>query len=784
MASFEQVVSELKELNGTSEITLEAQFETKDEISALEKVLASFMNSIPAAILAGFQDLINANEDIYKKEKKDDDTREKIKGRKGDDGDGEKEGFAQKIKGSFKKGFEEDQKTTLSEDIFGGTIKKIEEVSNLAGAWSGRIMKVLSVLRVGLVAFGGAISTFFTGLMTALAPIAAALAPLLLPIAAIAAGVTALVMGIQGFLDGFQSQEGTLLDKIFGGISGFVKGFMKILTIPLDWMKDILSGILGFFGFDGAAEALDSFSFTELFGGLVDSIKEFVIGLKDLIWEKIKAVGNSIKSFFGFGDDEDEETNAKAEAESDKKEEEIKKEKEEESNKRGMDLGSTDTSMKEDGKRGMEIPRDSEKTYSVMTKSGMQKLTEEEIKQGRKDGTIKRSLAKEALEEIEDERKTEQILGKRGRVIGEAPAAPTKVSAETGKRGMVIGDAPVKTAAEKQIVADMQAGATPEEAVGKAMKVRKDALVAGTIEGTGAPVKVAGPKTVSARAGADALTEAEQLQASIDALKAEMAALGSAFDPENIAKFKEGLDLTTDEGKAEAKGRRDKFIEGQSEFTDKIKVLQAQKDKVMQTVDKAFGGSDDFDAALEGDADFDKKETIDEFLMRTEGRTPTKVKGGTIVSGGAETVRVESAEAKAERESAVAKEKKMLDAEKKAFAMLEQQGVIGADEFLDSDDPRMKQVAELAQKIFDGDLGPTLVGGQASAVAQSTAMSGEQKKLAAAKESEQTAANNVMVAPTNNSTSVVNTKNNYGPMPSAVDKSDRTHRGSYRGKQI
>jgi len=784
MASFEQVVSELKELNGTSEITLEAQFETKDEISALDKVLASFMNSIPAAILAGFQDLINANEDIYKKEKKDNDTREKIKGRKGDDGDGEKEGFAQKIKGSFKKGFEEDQKTTLSEDIFGGTIKKIEEVSNLAGAWSGRIMKVLSVLRVGLVAFGGAISTFFTGLMTALAPIAAALAPLLLPIAAIAAGVTALVMGIQGFLDGFQSQEGTLLDKIFGGISGFVKGFMKILTIPLDWMKDILSGILGFFGFDGAAEALDSFSFTELFGGLVDSIKEFVIGLKDLIWEKIKAVGNSIKSFFGFGDDEDEETNAKAEAESDKKEEEIKKEKEEESNKRGMDLGSTDTSMKEDGKRGMEIPRDSEKTYSVMTKSGMQKLTEEEIKQGRKDGTIKRSLAKEALEEIEDERKTEQILGKRGRVIGEAPAAPTKVSAETGKRGMVIGDAPVKTAAEKQIVADMQAGATPEEAVGKAMKVRKDALVAGTIEGTGAPVKVAGPKTVSARAGADALTEAEQLQASIDALKAEMAALGSAFDPENIAKFKEGLDLTTDEGKAEAKGRRDKFIDDQSVFTDKIKELRAQKDKVMQIADKAFGGSDDFDAALEGDADFDKKETIDEFLMRTEGRTPTKVKGGTIVSGGAETVRVESAEAKAERESAVAKEKKMLDAEKKAFAMLEQQGVIGADEFLDSDDPRMKQVAELAQKIFDGDLGPTLVGGQASAVAQSTAMSGEQKKLAAAKESEQTAANNVMVAPTNNSTSVVNTKNNYGPMPSAVDKSDRTHRGSYRGKQI
>jgi len=468
-----------------------------------------------------------------------------------------------------------------------------------------------------------------------------------------------------------------------------------------------------------------------------------------------------------------------------------------------MDLGSTDTSMKEDGKRGMEIPRDSEKTYSVMTKSGMQKLTEEEIKQGRKDGTIKRSLAKEALEEIEDERKTEQILGKRGRVIGEAPAAPTKVSTETAKRGRVIGEAPaaptkistetgkrgrvigeapaapVKTAAEKetekQIVADMKAGATPEEAVEKAMKVRKEGLADGTIEGTGAPVKVAGSKRVTAREGAAALEQAEKLQSEIDALKAQMKSeMGSVFDPENVAKFKEGLDLTTDEGKAEAKARRDKFLEDQSVFTKKIDALKEQKDKVMQTVDAGLGGPDDFEDTGSDDDFYSTRET---------GAKPTKVTGGTVVTGGGFTVKTESAEAKAARESAVDKEKQMLEAKKKAFALLEQQGVIGSDEFLERDDPRMQQVNELAQKIVAGDLKPTAVGGAQEMENLSNNMSSANTKMMDDKAESSTASVNA-VNVSDSSTTVNSTTVNTAPMPSPMDKSDRSTQGAYRGRKI
>ena len=776
MATLADVVQELKESNETSSLQVEFQVETaagieklNETIASLVGVLTSFAVAFPQVVLGGFQDLINSDENIYQKEKKDEDTRQKIKSRKGD-GEEEKS-VPQKIKGSFTEEFSnaKDTKLTDPNGLFGGVIKTMQEIAGVAGAFAGNFMKVIGIFKTGLVFLGNSLMGLFSAIT--------------LPMVAIAAAVGALVLGVMNFIEDFKGQEGSLTDKIIAGFFGFADGIFKLLTVPLDWIKSLISTIAEFFGFDGAAEVLDSFSFTDIFDGFTDSVRDWVIGLKDTLVEAITSfVPSGILKFFGF---------------------DAGGEKEEKSNKRGMDLGSTDTSMKEDGKRGMEIPRDSEKTYSVMTKSGMQKLTEEEIKQGRKDGTIKRSLAKEALEEIEDERKTEQILGKRGRVIGEAPAAPTKVSTETAKRGRVIGEAPaaptkistetgkrgrvigeapaapVKTAAEKetekQIVADMKAGATPEEAVEKAMKVRKEGLADGTIKGTGKPIKTAGPKRVTAREGAAALEQAEKLQSEIDALKAQMKSeMGSVFDPENVAKFKEGLDLTTDEGKAEAKARRDKFLEDQSVFTKKIDALKEQKDKVMQTVDAGLGGPDDFEDTGSDDDFYSTRET---------GAKPTKVTGGTVVTGGGFTVKTESAEAKAARESAVDKEKQMLEAKKKAFALLEQQGVIGSDEFLERDDPRMQQVNELAQKIVAGDLKPTAVGGAQEMENLSNNMSSANTKMMDDKAESSTASVNA-VNVSDSSTTVNSTTVNTAPMPSPMDKSDRSTQGAYRGRKI
>jgi len=782
MATLADVVQELKESNKTSSLQVDFQVETaagieilNDTLASLVGVLTTFAASFPQTIMGGFQDLINSDENIYQKEKKDEDTREKIRNRK-DDGEEEKS-VPQKIKGSFTEEFSKAKDTKLTDPngLFGGVIKTMQEIAGVAGAFAGNFMKVIGIFKTGLVFLGNSLMGLFSAIT--------------LPMVAIAAAVGALVLGVMNFIEDFKGQEGSLTDKIIAGFFGFADGIFKLLTVPLDWIKSLISTIAEFFGFDGAAEVLDSFSFTDIMDGFTDSVRDWVIGLKDKLVEAITSfVPSGILKFFGF---------------------DVGGEKEEKSNKRGREIPSeTDGAQlsergqaavddlkgsgvpevdPETGKRGREIGAKYGSTTTETRADGTTVTTE------RKPNAMGQAAIDTANQIKEQQQKRGRVIGeappaptkvseetgKRGRVIGEAPAAPTKISTETAKRGMVIGDAPVKTAAEKetekQIVADMKAGATPEEAVEKAMKVRKEGLADGTIKGTGKPIKTAGPKRVTAREGAAALEQAEKLQSEIDALKAQMKSeMGSVFDPENVAKFKEGLDLTTDEGKAEAKARRDKFLEDQSVFTKKIDALKEQKDKVMQTVDAGLGGPDDFEDTGSDDDFYSTRET---------GAKPTKVTGGTVVTGGGFTVKTESAEAKAARESAVDKEKQMLEAKKKAFALLEQQGVIGSDEFLERDDPRMQQVNELAQKIVAGDLKPTAVGGAQEMENLSNNMSSANTKMMDDKAESSTASVNA-VNVSDSSTTVNSTTVNTAPMPSPMDKSDRSTQGAYRGRKI
>lgn len=508
MATLETVVTELKELNDYSDLHLDAQFEISDRVGELSgrmqeltSVMLAFMNTVPEELSRGFQDLIQTEESIADRQKRDADTRERLKQRDegGDDGGGEKK--PGKIKGAFLQGFEDgmnpeklgfvsmiaDFAATLGEwagkvalgwSIFASTFPKTAGVITTALTTAGKAVSGASkfllnsikalgrgmfslLMRIGttliqtvLPAIGSALTAtlgfisatvmpmitgLFTGLMTMLSPIVAALAPILLPIAAIAAAVTALVSGIMSFIDGFKNQEGTLLDKIFGGVAGFIKGIMKILTIPLDWIKDLISGILGFFGFDGAAEILDSFSFTDIFGSMIDAVKDFVIGLKDGIVDAIVGFASKLNPLNWFGDGEEEEKSAK----------------------RGMEIPSAtdDTNFSEEGKERLEDFTGKQETSKIQKKVGGVVVEE--------DGVARTDFSEDELKYINAARTAMISMGnddpfpqaegaepsaqvpapkkageKRGRVIGEAPPVPTKVSKETGKRGMVIGKAP------------------------------------------------------------------------------------------------------------------------------------------------------------------------------------------------------------------------------------------------------------------------------------------------------------------------------------------------------
>ena len=144
---------------------------------------------------------------------------------------------------------------------------------------------------------------------------------------------TMVILGIidfvQGFMKGFK--EGGILGGLKEGAMELFRGFV---TKPLDFIKDVIKWIVGkLFGEDNAVwKALDAFSFTKSFNGLIDAITSFpknLVGwftgivdsvvkwfgdnfpsmddiLKLLPENPFKGMGNKVKSFFGFGDDDED----------------------------------------------------------------------------------------------------------------------------------------------------------------------------------------------------------------------------------------------------------------------------------------------------------------------------------------------------------------------------------------------------------------------------------------------------------------------------------------------
>lgn len=131
---------------------------------------------------------------------------------------------------------------------------------------------------------------------------------------------------IMGAIDGFMGTDGNIVQKILGGLGGAIKGFMKLVTVPMDLVKSLISWIAGKFGFENFEKLLDSFSFTELFGkavdwlfvdlpafftnlfswdnilSMLDSALNFANEIGKNLQRIIHGALNWVKSLFGFGD--------------------------------------------------------------------------------------------------------------------------------------------------------------------------------------------------------------------------------------------------------------------------------------------------------------------------------------------------------------------------------------------------------------------------------------------------------------------------------------------------
>ena len=85
----------------------------------------------------------------------------------------------------------------------------------------------------------------------------------------------------KGFLEG-------LIGGLLGGISGLAQG---LIGLPLDLLKSAISWVAGKLGFENFSEILDSFSFSELIGGLYTKVTDILVGFIGSIKESIANIG-------------------------------------------------------------------------------------------------------------------------------------------------------------------------------------------------------------------------------------------------------------------------------------------------------------------------------------------------------------------------------------------------------------------------------------------------------------------------------------------------------------
>jgi hypothetical protein len=312
MATLEAATVELQQLNGTSDLQLEAMFEQHDAISSLSVsmdqtniilvdilgVMQDFVRAVPEEISKGYDALLTFQQKqaLLASREEDASPLTPDPSSSGGTDDGSKNsGF---FKSNFDKGMEKDLGfvTTIRESIADAIIISGSVASLVSKVFVG-VGKAFAVVGKVAASLGKVLLTGVKILGTALRGVFAAIS---LPFALITAALVGLAMGVMGFVEDFQSEEGTFMDKLIAGLGGFVKGFMKLITVPLDLLKDAIAWVAGALGFDEFETMLDGFSFTEGFGEIVDSVVGFVQSIKDWIANSVKDLVNNIGGFFGL----------------------------------------------------------------------------------------------------------------------------------------------------------------------------------------------------------------------------------------------------------------------------------------------------------------------------------------------------------------------------------------------------------------------------------------------------------------------------------------------------
>jgi hypothetical protein len=554
-----------------------------------------------------------------------------------------------------------------------------------------------------------------------------------LPFALITAALVGLAMGVMGFVEDFQSEEGTFMDKLIAGLGGFVKGFMKLITVPLDLLKEAIAWVAGALGFDDFETMLDGFSFTDGFGEIVDAVVGFVQSVKDSIADTVKGAINSLGGMFGLDpvfEDKPEPVTVPAQ--------------------------STPTAVAEP-----EVQR----SYPVLSPEGevigQESTPEAASQQAMKVGgyvgnpTVVAEGPTTSAVQVTPESPVAAVAvkadGKRGMTIGDSPAAPSEVKAN-GKRGMTIGR-----------------GAT---------KVKDDPDFART---ESVPTKVESERTP--------MTPFEREQASDRSRETLMANPGRAVDqygnlipPEETAsKVESGIkrgktigDSPAAAVKVKENGKRGMTIGSAPAVAVKVKengkrgmaIDTPSKVKIPEGVRVTPAGKY---------ASYNSETNTQAFFSNVKDAV-------TFINAPIE----QAAKMDAYAAKVYEERKKSESAPKRVLKSKSKSDVTPIASSLGSPEKR-------GMLIGDSPAAPSEVGangkrgmviGGSDRVAMTDTMRSEQNKLDAAKSEPSSKGDVAVVNANNNSTNVVN-KTTTLAAPSAVDRSDRTdRRGAFRGRAI
>ena len=100
---------------------------------------------------------------------------------------------------------------------------------------------------------------------------------------------------VTGALDGWNKTEGDFMAKFFGALKGGVTGLLNgLIGGLLDLLKDGMSWLVNLLGFENAAKALDSFSFSDLIKKGVEGFYNFIEGMIRYVMDIFKDPGKLV----------------------------------------------------------------------------------------------------------------------------------------------------------------------------------------------------------------------------------------------------------------------------------------------------------------------------------------------------------------------------------------------------------------------------------------------------------------------------------------------------------